>query len=429
MSVKLFKNKLFRKLFIASIASQLGSMVGTVAFTFYLLDHFSKQPFLATLAELMYSLPILFVFFLVGVMADRMDRKKIAVQTDWIRAGLTLFLLFAVYENIIWLAFVILFIRSTVAKFFAPAEMSLLQGILDKDMYMQASGLNQTVMGMFMLFGMGLGAIAYYYIGITGSVLVDGISFILSGLLIGSCVISLEARLPNGKVQFRELNFSTILKDFKEGLVYILNFKLLKSIIAGFLIFGLVNGGFAVVPLFTMKYKLAPAQYEQYASLFSISMGIGYILGSAVAGKLIQKFKVHRVFIAGLFLSGAFTFALGMLGNVWIYFSCVLLLGIILAPLNVALSGWMTELVDPKFMGRVSGWIDPLMMLSYSISLGIIAFLFPAFVKVDTLYYAIGILMLLVGCYYLLVLPAQVRGSATSKNSLTNTSKSKAEML
>jgi DHA3 family macrolide efflux protein-like MFS transporter len=429
MSVKIFKNKHFRKLFIASIASQLGSMVGTVAFTFYLLDHFSKKPFLATLAELMYSLPILFVFFLVGVIADRMDRKKIAVNSDWIRAGLTLFLLISVYENIIWLAFVILFIRSTVAKFFAPAEMSLLQGILDKDMYMQASGLNQTVMGMFMLFGMGFGAISYHFIGITGSVLVDGISFILSGLLIGSCNISLDARLPNGKVHYRELNFSTILKDFKEGLFYILNFKLLKSIVAGFLIFGLVNGGFAVLPLFTMKYKLAPALYQQYSSLFSISLGIGYILGSAVAGKLIQKFKVHRVFITGLFLSGIFTFVLGTLGYVWIYFPFVLLIGIILAPLNVALSGWMTELVDPKFMGRVSGWIDPLMMLSYSISLGIIAILFPALVKVDTIYYAIGILLLLVGCYYLLVLPAQVRGSVTSEDSLTNTSKSKAELL
>ncbi|MED1204339.1 MFS transporter [Heyndrickxia acidicola] len=427
--MKLFKNKIFRKLFFASIASQLGSMVGTVAFTFYLLDLFGKKPFLATLAELMYSLPILFVFFLVGVIADRMDRKKITVNTDWIRAALTLILLIAVYEKILWLAFVILFIRSTVSKFFAPAEMSLLQGILDKGMYMQASGLNQTVMGMFMLFGMGIGALSYHYIGITGSVLADGISFILSGLLIGSCAISLEARLPNGKVHFKVLNFSTILKDFKEGLVYILSFKLLKSIIAGFLIFGLINGGFSVLPLFTMKYKLAPAQYQQFSSLFSICMGIGYLLGSAVASRLIQKFKVHRVFIAGIFFSGAVTFTLGMLDNVWFYFSSVVLLGIILAPLNTALSGWMTELVDPKFMGRVSGWIDPLMMLSYSISLGIIAVIFPVFVKVETIYYAIGILMAVVGCYYLIVLPAQVKERGLAGIEQTKSAKATIESL
>ena len=82
--------------------------------------------------------------------------------------------------------------------------------------------------------------------------------------------------------------------------------------------------------------------------------------------------------------------------------------GVILAPVNVALSGWMTELVDPKFMGRVSGWTDPLMMLAHSVSLGVIAVMFPAFVKVDTIYFAIGILLLLVGGYYLLVLPRLV---------------------
>ena len=68
----------------------------------------------------------------------------------------------------------------------------------------------------------------------------------------------------------------------------------------------------------------------------------------------------------------------------------------------------MTELVDPKYMGRVSGWVDPLMMLAHSVSLGIIAVIFPAFVKVDTIYWAVGILLMVVGCYYLLVLPKLV---------------------
>ena len=99
----IFKNKLFTKLFLASFASQLGTTIGNVAFAFYLLEHFSKKPFYATIAELMYSLPIVFVFFLVGVAADRLDRKKIALNSDWIRAGLTVVLLAAVYYEILWL--------------------------------------------------------------------------------------------------------------------------------------------------------------------------------------------------------------------------------------------------------------------------------------------------------------------------------------
>jgi MFS transporter, DHA3 family, macrolide efflux protein len=419
----IFKNKLFTKLFLASFASQLGSTLGNVAFAFYLLDHFSKQPFYATIAELMYSVPIVFVFFMVGVAADRLDRKRIAVNSDWIRAGLTVFLFVSIYFNVLWLVFVILFIRSTVSKFFAPAEMSILQGILDKDQYMQAAGLNQTVMGLFMLFGMGLGALSYHYIGILGSVVIDGMSFILSAILFGSCSISQEARLPNGKTHLKDINLSMVINDFKEGLKYILHFKLLKSIVSGFLVFGLINGGFTVLPLFTMKYKLAPDHYQQYSSLFSIFLGIGFVIGSGIGNKLVQLFKVHRVLIGGIFLTGILTLVLGMLDNIWIYLSIVLLMGVILAPVNVALNGWMTELVDPKLMGRVSGWVDPLMMLAHSISLGIIAVVFPAFVKVDTIYVAIGILMLIVGSYYLLVLPRLVKRQVnTGPNQALSTS-------
>ncbi|MFD3447255.1 MFS transporter [Microbacteriaceae bacterium 4G12] len=415
--MEIFKNKLFTKLFLASCASQLGTTIGNMAFAFYLLDRFSKQPYLATLAELMYALPTLFVFVIVGVAADRMDRKKIAENSDWIRAGLTVLLLIATLFQSLFFIFLILFIRSAISKFFAPAEMSLLQGILDKEQYMQASGLNQAVMGMFMLFGMGLGALSYRYLGIEGSVIIDGVSFVISAILIRSCAIPLEVRLPNGKTRIKELELHNVLSDFKQGIVYILNFKLLLSIIFGFFVFGLVNGGFTVLPIFTMKYKLAPDNYELYTSLFSILLGIGFIIGSAISNTLIQKMQPYRVIISGIFLTGAGTIIIGFITNIWIYLTFVLILGVILAPMNVALSGWMNELVDPKFMGRVTAWVDPFMMLAHSLALGIIAIVFPNFIHVDTLYYSIGILMIGISFYYLAVLPRMVR--ANFKNEIS----------
>ncbi|WP_052476021.1 MFS transporter [Cohnella kolymensis] len=76
--MQLFRNMTFTKLFIANFTSQLGSIVGSMAFAFYMLDRFSSQPYYTTLAELMYALPVLLVFPFVGVLADRLDRKRIA---------------------------------------------------------------------------------------------------------------------------------------------------------------------------------------------------------------------------------------------------------------------------------------------------------------------------------------------------------------
>lgn len=83
---QVLRNKNYVRLFLATFASQMGGIIGVTAFMFYLLKRFTNQPYYATLAELMYSLPMLAVFLVVGVLADRMDRQKIAVNCDWISA-------------------------------------------------------------------------------------------------------------------------------------------------------------------------------------------------------------------------------------------------------------------------------------------------------------------------------------------------------
>jgi MFS family permease len=404
--MQLFKNVTFTKMFLATFASQLGTVVGNMAFAFYLLDRFSSQPYYATLAELMYSLPTLVVFLFVGVIADRLDRKQITVNSDWIRAGLSVFLLVALHWNWIIPAFVLLFLRSAVSKFFAPAEMSLLQGVMSSEQYVQAAGLTQTITGLFMLFGMGLGSITYHYLGIEWAVIIDGISFIISGILLMSCHFSPEVRQPNGKIHLRDLKFRSLMADFGEGLLYIKNHQLLRSIIAGFLIFGVVNGVFAVLPIFTMKYKLSPDHYQFYSSLFTLFLGIGYLIGSAFGSTLVKKFSKVTVLITGLFLSGIITIVLNEMENIWVYLTLVGIMGAILAPVNVVLGGWLPELVESKNMGRVSAWIEPLMMFGQSAALGLIAIAFPKMVTLDVLYLLIGILLLVVSIFYWLVLPS-----------------------
>jgi MFS family permease len=176
----------------------------------------------------------------------------------------------------------------------------LLQGIMDKDQYTQAAGLNQTVMGLFMLFGMGLGSLAYQHLGIEGAVIIDGVSFLVSGALIASCRFAPEVRLPNGKTSLRSLRFRQVTADFTEGYRYIRRNKLLLTLLTGFLLFGFVNGVFAVLPIFTMKYKLSPEHYQQYSALITIFLGIGFLVGSAVGSFLIQKLTRIGVLAGGL---------------------------------------------------------------------------------------------------------------------------------
>jgi MFS transporter, DHA3 family, macrolide efflux protein len=403
--IEIFKNPIFLKLFFANLTSHMGSVIGLTAFMFYLLDRFSDQPMYASITEMMYSLPTLAVFFLVGVLADRMDRQKIAYHCDTVSAVLTVVLFAAIYIGWLPLIFAVLFLRSGVQKFFFPAEQAILQGVLSKDDYSTAAGLNQMVTSLFMLLGNAIAIFVYWNAGIYGALLVDFITFVISAILIKRCIIPEDVRLPNGQHTWKDLNISLVMKDFKSGLEYILNNKLLLSLISGFIVFGIVNGGFSVIPIFILKYKLAPETYEEYSIILGVAFGSGVLIGSIVSSMLTQKFRFHQLIVTGLVISGTFIIAASFAPVTWIFMLIVFLAALGLPLVNIAIGGWLPSIIDPKMMGRVQGWINPLMMLSQSITLGIIAVTFPAVVSVEILYWLVGGCLIIVGAFYTVILP------------------------
>ncbi|MCA1059658.1 MFS transporter [Rossellomorea aquimaris] len=411
--IEIFKNPIFLKLFFANFTSHIGSVIGLTAFMFYLLDRFSDQPMYASVTEMMYSIPTLVVFFLVGVFADRMDRQKIAFHCDTISAILTLLLFGAVFIGWLPLIFAVLFLRSGVQKFFFPAEQGILQGILSKDDYSTAAGLNQMVMSLFMLLGNAVAIFVYWTTGIYGAIAVDFATFVVSAILIKKCVIPEEVRLPNGKHSLKDLNFESVTKDFTAGMKYIVNHKLLLSLIGGFVVFGVVNGGFAVIPIFILKYKLAPDSYEEYSILLGIAFGAGVLIGSIFSSMLTQKFKFHVLIVAGLVISGTFIIAASFAPTTWMFLMIIFISALGLPLVNIAIGGWMPSIIDPKMMGRVQGWINPLMMLSQSITLGVIALAFPSVITVEMLYWLVGGCLIIVAVFYTIILPKYVKEEET----------------
>ncbi len=69
---------------------------------------------------------------------------------------------------------------------------------------------------------------------------------------------------------------------------------------------------------------------------------------------------------------------------------CSCFIAVSLPSINVAIGGWIPNIVNPKMMGRVQGWIHPLMMLSQSLTLLFIAWLYPAWIALESLYWLVG---------------------------------------
>lgn len=403
--IGVFRNPTYVRLFLAQFTSQLGSVTGLIAFTFFILDRFSTQPFYATVTEMMYSLPTLFIFFLTGVLADTFDRQKITQNCNYITAFLSLLLLGAVILDILPLVFALLFIRSAVTKFFAPAQSALLQGILSKEDYPVAIGLNQMLTSIFLMTGSGLGAVVYWTVGIEGAIVIDIIGFIIAGLLITSCKIPEQVRLPNGKVSLRNFQFSTVIHNFAEGVKYSRNQPIVEALLFGILIIGILNGGQSVMHIFNAKYRIAPETYEQIQVLLTAFLTSGVLVGSFVSTYLTKKMDLHKMIIISFFLAGVVVLTQSFTYKIWIYLLLQFLQGLSIPICNVAFFGWLGKIVDPKMMGRVQGLITPLMMLSITITQGFIAVTFPKVLSVDWIFYIVGFASLATAIYYSIRLP------------------------
>lgn len=287
--ISIFKNKAYAVIFFSNFLSQMGALIAATSLMFYMLKSFSEQPVYATVAELMIALPTLVLFIFIGTVSDRLDRQKNCFYSNLLCIILNLFLLVALKYQWLPLVFLLLFLESASQKFFYPSSQSLLKGILCKDQYALAAGLNQIVNSMFAILGTGLAVGIYLSFGIYGSLIINMLFYTISAILLSRLQLKEEIRLPNGRHALSQLPLSLVIKDFKEGFLYILKNRTLTVLVSGFIIFGLMNGVFAVLPAYTLKYKLAPDMYEQLAIMTGMIFGAGLLSGSIVASPLLKK--------------------------------------------------------------------------------------------------------------------------------------------
>jgi MFS family permease len=408
--LKIFHNSNYCRIFFASFASQLGTVTSTTAFTFFLLDQYAAKPNNASLVQLMYTLPSLFVFLIVGVLADHLNRQRIMIISDLANACFCFLLIAAVYLKSTVLIFLLLFIITATSKFFTPAQIGTIQGILKKEQYPIAGGLNQMLASIFILFGASLGSFFYWNFGIVGAIIINLCSFLLSGLLIYRCRFQRTAILPSEKAE--RLNFAFVFSQFMRGLRYMFQRRLLRAFMVGTAILGLVNGGLSIMPVYLLKFKLAPESYQQITALSGIVFGIGILSGSFVASLLAEKVKLYQLMISGFSFAGVFLSAEYFAQNIPFFLTFYFLTALTIPIVNIAIYGWLPQLVDHRFMGRVQALLDPIGNLSQSLLFGLLALTFPKYVNVEIPFLVFGGCLIVVALFYLIVFPRAIRAES-----------------
>jgi NRE family putative nickel resistance protein-like MFS transporter len=179
---KALQNKTFATLYLAQTISLLGdafSWVG-LALLAYQIDKGNSSVILATALTLRVTAFIIFSPF-AGVVADKIDRKKILYVTHFIRMAIICCLPFIYTE---WQIYVLVFLLNVFNAFFTPTYRAVIPQIIEEKYFREAVGLSTATFQLLGVLGPALAGIVAVWLGAIQIFFLDAISFIVAAILI-----------------------------------------------------------------------------------------------------------------------------------------------------------------------------------------------------------------------------------------------------
>jgi MFS family permease len=176
------RNRDFGRLYLASVISLGGDWFLLVALFGLVLRLWGPVAigFLVAAQEI----PFFLMSPIGGVLADRVDRKRLMVACDGVRAVLCIGFLLVRDASTVWAAFVLLAAISSFSAAFDPASSAALPNVVEPEDLGVANALNGSVWGTMLAVGAALGGLVAATLGRDAAIAIDAASFALSGLLI-----------------------------------------------------------------------------------------------------------------------------------------------------------------------------------------------------------------------------------------------------
>jgi predicted MFS family arabinose efflux permease len=252
-----------------------GSTIGTFVQQFaqsWLVYDLTKNPFYLGLDLFLGQLPIILFSLVGGVFADRLDRRKMLLGSQYIQmiCAFALAALFFTHAIRIWQILSLSFIVGLGQSFGGPAYSALLPTLVPAEDLANAIAMNSIQFNLARVLGPALGGLAYAIVGATWCFTLNGISY-----------LAVIASLAKIQVKFvPQKSKEPILTSMKVGLRFIREREGLPALVL--LAFfttalGFSLTGFLPVIVQTIFYQ-GPLTYQ----LLLVSSGAGSVVGALI---------------------------------------------------------------------------------------------------------------------------------------------------
>jgi predicted MFS family arabinose efflux permease len=341
-----FRHRDFRLMWIGACVSTTGTFVQQFAQSWLVYD-LTKNPFYLGLDLFLGQLPIMLFSLFGGVFADRMDRRKMLLYSQYIQMTCAFVLagLF-VRHTLKGMAFIAVilslsFIVGCGQSFGGPAYSALLPSLVKGEDLSNAIAMNSIQFNLARVLGPALGGLAYTTLGATWCFTLNGISYI--AVILSLFMIQVKFVPPTSR--------ESILKSMGEGIRFIRQREGLGPLVvlAFFTtLLGFSITGFLPVIVQTIFHK-GPETYQ----VLLVSSGAGSITGGLIVAAMERLKGQGHVALLALLALGAVTAAFAFSRSLPL--SCVLIFvagAAIMASASLMLS-LVQVIVSDQMRGRV----------------------------------------------------------------------------
>ena len=326
-ALAIFTNRNFTLLWLAQLVSSMGTSLTSLAAAIYVY-RLTGSALNVGLMLMASAAPSVFVGLAAGVLVDRMDRKRIMLVADGVRAVLILLIPFLLPQSILWL-YVLMLLTSAVGQFFEPAHASVLPELATEEELVAANSVIAVSQHGAYVVGFALAGIITGNYPIEWVFYLDAATFLFSGL----CILAVN--VPKLTVEGRT-TVAAVLRNLRGGIAAIVETPILRSLLMvyapTFALLGMINTlnlPFAVQAL--------GADETAYGWLEAVAI-VGFVAGSfwmAAHGGRLREGQWLTVSFLGMGLVGVIY---GTLSSVGLALVVAALSGLFNAPSVVARS-------------------------------------------------------------------------------------------
>ncbi len=277
---------LLRRLSLIQLLAYFGAWFSNVAIYTLLIQMGADATTIALVAAL-HFLPGVFQAPLIGVILDRIHPKKLMIALTLVEIVCTLFLIRVETVEMLWLLYLLVFLRMGASSFHFTVEMSLLPRILEGKALQAANEIHSIIWSLSYTFGMALSGLVVYWVGVKTAFLLDAGLFVIVLLLLFGLKIEVEISQSGSKVGAM----------MKEGFAYIRNHPVVFHLMMLHAILGFTA--------FDALIALAAKHY--YGQIIAVSLGIGLlnaarafglVIGPVILGHWVDNRRLGWLFFA-----------------------------------------------------------------------------------------------------------------------------------